>query len=142
MTLRWSDELTTAFMSLVSEGLSSTNIAKALTKRFGREFTRSQVLGKARRSKVTLAMPAHRPSKAKTPKLKAPTMVEINHAVHFIDRRNTQCPYPLWQDDERIGMVCGVPKEAWSQYCACHQMLCFGAWRSNGQPVVWKAWQR
>lgn len=66
----------------------------------------------------------------------------ISHApdedpVPFLERADTQCVYPLWQDDappEKLfeGLVCGAPvrrtRMTQPAYCAHHQAVC-------GRPV-------
>lgn len=49
--------------------------------------------------------------------------------VHYLDRTERQCRYPLWDDSERDlarHFMCGGPKALSATYCCSHMQLAYG----------------
>jgi hypothetical protein len=80
-------------------------------------------------SSETLVEPSSPPSPSSSPPPDAPA-----EAVHFIERRNDQCAYPLWDRGYRTGFVCGQPVKTESifRFCEEHLACCLARSRTTG----------
>jgi len=128
MSQRWPDVENVEFFRLVRLGFTRNQIAERLTALFDREFTPSQIGGKARRVGVVMAKRARA---ARRPRLViAPARNSVSYEpVPFLARKATQCSYPLWADDQRTGDVCGARKRLEVPYCEAHLARCWSGWR-------------
>jgi|SRR5215831_144881 len=127
MSERWPDEQTGEFLRLIRLGFTRNQIATQLTASFEREFTPSQIGGKARRMKLTLARRAKAARRARL--VIAPARNSVSYEpVSFLARKATQCCYPLWGDAERTGDVCGACKRLEAPYCEEHLARCWSGY--------------
>lgn len=45
-------------------------------------------------------------------------------AVKFLDVKDGQCRFPLWNGDDELKLVCADPVQGESSYCAEHHKRC------------------
>ena len=160
----WTPEHCEMLRRHVAAGLSFSEVADALNEKFGTDFTRSAVIGRARRMK--LAVPA-RPARGPTLKLRKPKQAAGNspgsrareatvsapapersetvklrcvgirpRLVSFHDLADGDCRYPYGGDrDGEPITFCGHPRFRGSSYCAPHFHLTRGPRTEADRPA-------
>jgi len=116
MPNRWNAASTSALLALAGGGFTRQRAATELSRLFGRLFTPAQVGWKARRLGVELAQ-----GKRGRPR--------VERAVPFVERRSSQCAFPLWGEEELTGNVCGAVVRTGAPYCEAHLALCWNGSR-------------
>lgn len=119
---------------LIAEGASLSEAAAQLGRTYDSVKRRAWVLGLRTRKAAAPKQPNwNRPpsstSRAAPTPLRRPVAVADGKPVLFLDRRDGQCCWPLWEPPARTGMVCGAATgSVVESYCAGHHAV---AWRKQ-----------
>jgi GcrA cell cycle regulator len=149
----WAPEHSDALRDCLSRGMSYRQAAGAINARFGTEFTRNAVVGRAKRLGLVIAasrkvLRRRRPAPAAEDKPKAAKPIESVAAppvlepvkpvklrcvgvkprlLAFADLEPGDCRYPYGGDKEGEAYAfCGHPRIPHSSYCRSHHALTHG----------------
>lgn len=128
MSYRWTDERVAELRRLWPFGYRAGQIATML----GDGLTKNAVIGKRRR----IGLPdrpcdTHQPRIPRSPPravskpLPTAAIIELPpKRIPLLSAGYGECRYPLWNDDDPLFHVCGLPSGAES-YCEHHARLCW-----------------
>jgi GcrA cell cycle regulator len=125
----WTKEIIAKLVKLAAQGLSYTEIGKALG------ITKNAAIGKARRLRISKPpaeavikqrKPTPKPKEKPAPKQPTPpekgTMLAGMKFVNMMDLKDDHCRYPIDKDGETV--FCGLPKFKKS-FCQEHGAKCY-----------------
>ncbi len=125
----WTKEIIAKLVKLAAQGLSYTEIGKALG------ITKNAAIGKARRLRISKPpaeavikqrKPTPKPKQKPAPKPPTPlekeTMLTGMKFVSMMDLKDDHCRYPIDKDGETV--FCGLPKFKKS-FCQEHGAKCY-----------------
>ncbi len=125
----WTKEIIAKLIKLAAQGLSYTEIGKALG------ITKNAAIGKARRLRISKPpaeavikqrKPTPKPKQKPAPKPPTPlekeTMLTGMKFVSMMDLKDDHCRYPIDKDGETV--FCGLPKFKKS-FCQEHGAKCY-----------------
>jgi GcrA cell cycle regulator len=151
----WASEHSDALREFIAIGLSCSEAAAAINRKFETSYTRNAVLGRARRMGLMAPTPPElspgststlnrlggiRPAEPRIPLLHRPMPVfertetdqlrcaeiEPRH-LSVVDLEREDCRYPYGGDEEGEAITfCGHPRRSGSSYCAPHFHLSRG----------------
>lgn len=125
----WTKDVIAKLVKLAAQGLSYTEIGKALG------ITKNAAIGKARRLRISKRpsesvikqrKPTPKPKQKPAPKLPTPlekeTMLTGMKFVSMMDLKDNHCRYPIDKDGKTV--FCGLPKFKKS-FCQEHGAKCY-----------------
>jgi hypothetical protein len=124
----WGAKNIAKLIALAAEGLSYTQIGKALG------ITKNAAIGKARRLKIDKSPalptntkakpPAHKPQpKPIKPPPPSPAPVQDMKLLTMMELRDNHCRYPINGKDEML--FCGRHQDGKEPYCKQHAKICY-----------------
>lgn len=115
-------------------GHTASEISRTMTMEFGMDVSRNAVLGRVHRLMLPPRKVEERKPKATTPRVYVPKPakravpkiepLEMN-PTPFEFAANRQCRYPLWDDSQSTGDICGGKTGAGESYCDFHRSRVF-----------------
>ena len=142
----WSDDHVAELIRLAGEGVSYRGISKAINAKFGTNYTKSAVIGRASRMRLTKAAASSAPltprprkeqrrvitfgnakatrvySSVQTAQYKLRCVEIVPRNLSLTELEPNDCRYPYGDGPM---LFCGHPKMAGSSYCTSHHFLCW-----------------
>ena len=132
---KWPEAMRSRLAALWPTGISAAQCAVILNAEFGTSLSRNSIIGQVHRHINKRKMHAHKRARDNSghrkPKASPPPVIqEIRIAadpVPFVDRKPSQCPFPLWAHEAPTGgpdfLVCGSRRDGLDPYCKKHMAL-------------------
>lgn len=134
--MMWPHEYLFELEKLWDEGLSGSQIAVAFYEKFGVEFSRNAVIGKANRLKLEPRAERTNPNGNRAASRKPPVKViplalkanevPIHQRKTLFDLRTSDCRWPYGDPGSNSFFFCGAERELGHSYCLAHIGLSTG----------------